>query len=98
MHVSVMKENQHAHIRNERVNRKVILKILRSRNLMTRGLYAMLDHAQFCLVPRTPLSHLPVSRWKSNPRTFGTGQNRSCGDTKHMNFASGKFHRKYQGD
>lgn len=40
----MLKENQHTHIRNERVNRKVILKILRSRDLITRGLYAMLDH------------------------------------------------------
>ena len=27
----MLKENQHTHIRNERANRKVILKILRSR-------------------------------------------------------------------
>ena len=85
------KENQHTHIRNERVNRKVILKLLRSRDLITRGLYAMLDHAQFCLVPRTPSSHLPVSRWKSNPRAFGTGQNRSCGDTNTWTLPRASF-------
>ena len=51
----------------------------------------MLDHAQFCLVPRTPSSHLPVSQWKSNPRAFGTEQNRSCGDTNTWTLPRASF-------